>query len=52
MSIKDLLEKRSRIIAAMREITSAPTGQGGDLSEDQAHKFDEMRADLTATERH
>lgn len=51
MTIKDLLEKRARIIAAMREITSAPAGQGGDLSEDQAHKFDEMRADLTATER-
>lgn len=51
MLLKDLLEKRSRIIAAMREITSTPSGQGGDLSEDQARKFDEMRADLTATEK-
>lgn len=51
MSLKDLLEKRARTIAAMREITSAPAGQGGDLTEEQAHKFDELRGDLTATEK-
>lgn len=51
MKLKDLLEKRSQVIAAMRQITDNPQGQGGDLSEDQAHKFDEMRADLTSLEK-
>lgn len=51
MRMKDLIEKRGRIAAAMREITEAPKGQGGDLSEEQATKFDELKTDLAATER-
>lgn len=51
MKLKDLLEKRSQVVAAMRQITDNPQGQGGDLSEDQAHKFDEMRADLASLEK-
>lgn len=51
MKLKDLLEKRFQVVAAMRQIADNPQGQGGDLSEDQAHKFDEMRADLTSLEK-
>jgi len=51
MKLKDLLEKRGQTIAAMRQIADTPTGQGGDLSEEQTHKFDEMRGDLARLEK-
>lgn len=51
MALKDLLERRARTIAAMREITTSPAGSGGDLSEDQAVRFDEMRGDLAKAEK-
>lgn len=49
--LKDLMERRSKIINAMRQLTASPAGNGGDLSEEQAAKFDEMRADLTKVEK-
>lgn len=51
MKLKDLLEKRSQVVAAMRQITDNPQAQGGDLSDDQAHKFDEMRSELTGLDK-
>lgn len=49
--LKDLLERRSNTIAAMRQLTASPAGTGGDLSDEQGAKFDEMRADLTKLEK-
>jgi HK97 family phage major capsid protein len=51
MKMKDLLERRTRIIADMRSITETPTGDGGDLSNEQATKFDTMKADLQTLEK-
>lgn len=51
MKLKDLLEKRARTVAAMREIAEAPKGQGGDLSEEQATKFDELKGELATLDR-
>jgi hypothetical protein len=51
MKMKDLLERRTRIIADMRSITETPTGDGGDLSNEQATKFDTMKAELQTLEK-
>ncbi|MGE0651513.1 MAG: phage major capsid protein [Alphaproteobacteria bacterium] len=51
MASKDLLQKRSKIIADMRSIADQPKGENGDLSEDQATRFDEMRAELLTVEK-
>ena len=50
-TMKDLLEQRSGTVAAMREIDASPKGQGGDLSEAQAEKFDQLKGDLAAVEK-
>jgi HK97 family phage major capsid protein len=51
MRTKDLLERRSRIVADMRSLTETPTGDGGDLSSEQAMKFDNLKSELTALEK-
>ena len=51
MKLKDLLEKRSRIVADMRAITEAPAGDGGDLSAEQSAKFDALKGELAALEK-
>lgn len=48
--IDKLKEKRTRLVAEMRGITGSPNGDGGDLSTEQAAKFDALKADLEATE--
>lgn len=50
MTIRELLEKRSRLVAEMRSINDKPAGQAGDLSDEQAARFAELRADLEKTE--
>lgn len=50
MKLKDLLEKRARIVTDMRAIADAPAGQAGDLSEDQATNFDALKRNLEAIE--
>jgi HK97 family phage major capsid protein len=50
MKLKDLLEKRAKIVADMRAITDKPAGENGDLSTDQVSQFDRHKAELTATE--
>ena len=51
MKMKDLLEARSRTVAGMREITDKPEGDGGDLSDDQAKRFDAFKTDLEQVEK-
>jgi len=51
MTIKDLLEKRASLETEMRSITAAPKGDGGDLSAEQAAKFDSLTAENEAVEK-
>jgi HK97 family phage major capsid protein len=51
MKLKDLLERRGRIVADMRTITEAPAGDGGDLSTEQTAKFDNLKSELSALEK-
>ena len=50
-TMKDLLEQRSLIVAEMRGITKNPNGAGGDLSTEQAQRFDQMKTDLSGIEK-
>jgi HK97 family phage major capsid protein len=49
--ISNLLQKRSGIVDAMRAITSAPAGHGGDLSDEQNKKFDEHKSTLESIDK-
>jgi hypothetical protein len=51
MRIRDLVEKRARIVADMRAITAKPEGDGGDLSPDQEQRFETLKAELESTEK-
>ena len=52
MKTKDLMERRGRLVADMRQLTEAPSGEGGDLSHrTRLTKFDTMKAELTAIEK-
>ncbi|TVM15784.1 phage major capsid protein [Oceanidesulfovibrio indonesiensis] len=51
MNLRDLMEKRGRIAAAMRELTENPQGEGGDLSSEQEQRFDTHKAELSAVEK-
>jgi len=50
MKLKDLQEQRARTVAAMRQLTENPAN-AGDLSEEQATQFDQMRSDLAGIEK-
>jgi HK97 family phage major capsid protein len=49
--MKELLERRSRIVEEMRAITNAPTGTGGDLSAEQSTRFDTLKTELAGLEK-
>ena len=49
--LRELRERRSRLIAEMRALTTSPAGEGGDLSEEQNTKFDGLKAELETVER-
>ena len=51
MNLRQLLEKRSALVADMRGLTSAPAGEGGDLSLEQENRFNTMKADLESLEK-
>jgi HK97 family phage major capsid protein len=51
MRLKDLQERRSRTVQQMREITDNPKGDNGDLTDDQQHKFDELRGQVERLEK-
>ncbi len=46
MTMKDLREQRSRLVADLRKITETPEGSDGDLPGDQAQRFDVLKAEL------
>lgn len=50
-TMRDLLERRARLVGDMRAINDKPAGDGGDLSDDQSRRFDELRADLERTDK-
>lgn len=50
LRVRELQEKRARIVADMRALNDAPAGDGGDLSTEQAAKFKTLRGELEATE--
>jgi HK97 family phage major capsid protein len=50
MRTKDLLEKRTTLVKEMRQIAESPA-ENGDLSNEQATKFDGLKQLLEATER-
>src|SRR5262245_13074278 len=51
MSLRELKEQRSKLIAEMRSITSAPGGTAGDLSTEQAATFDQLKGKLEMVEK-
>ena len=51
MKTKDLLERRNALVGSMRQLTEAPSGEGGDLSNEQAEKFDDMKGEVAALEK-
>lgn len=45
MKVRELRENRAKTVEAMRALSDNPGGDNGDLSADQADKFDQLRAD-------
>ena len=44
-------EAITRLREQMREIADAPKGEGGDLTQDQAEKFDTLKGELAAVDK-
>jgi HK97 family phage major capsid protein len=51
MNYRQLLEKRTQLIADMRSLTNSPAGEGGDLSTEQITKFDQFKTELESIEK-
>src|SRR5215470_6789099 len=51
MTLRDLLEKRASLVTEMRTITTAANGDGGDLSAEQATKFDGLKTQIEGIEK-
>lgn len=51
MRLNDLLERRAVLITEMRALTNKPAGESGDLSAEQATKFDSFKAELEGIEK-
>lgn len=51
MSTRDLLERRASLVTEMRTLTQQASGDGGDLSTEQAEKFNGMKSQLEAVEK-
>lgn len=51
MTLRELMEKRARLVAEMRALNDKPEGEAGDLSEAQHKVFGELRADLERTDK-
>ncbi len=49
--LKDLLEARAKHVADMRALTDAPSGEGGDLSDEQSTRFDALKTELEGVEK-
>ncbi len=50
MTLRELMEKRARLVGKMRHLNDNPAGESGDLSDAQQKEFDELRADLEKTD--
>lgn len=46
MKIKDLKAKRSKLIAELRSMNDAPTGDNGDLSPEQRSRFEAVKTEI------
>lgn len=51
MKLRELREKRARLVAQMRAMNDAPEGEAGDLSEKQSKQFEVLRGELTLVEK-
>jgi HK97 family phage major capsid protein len=51
MQTKDLKERRASVVQEMREITDNPKADNGDLSSEQAEKFEQLRAENESLEK-
>lgn len=51
MNLRDLNEKRALLITEMRSLTEKPAGAAGDLSTEQATRFDALKSELEAVEK-
>lgn len=51
MNLNELMQKRSEYVQAMRALSDNPQGEGGDLSQEQATRFDEIRSNLEGVEK-
>jgi len=51
MTLRELIEKRAKLVGRMRAINDAPAGENGDLSDTQTKEFAELRADFEKTEK-
>jgi HK97 family phage major capsid protein len=50
MTLRELMEKKTRLVTEMRALNDKPEGEAGDLSETQTTKFSELRTGLEKTE--
>jgi HK97 family phage major capsid protein len=51
MSLRELIEKRSRLTASMRQLIAEPKGADGDLSSEQQEQFNRMKGEGETLER-
>jgi HK97 family phage major capsid protein len=51
MTTRELLEQRTNLVSEMRTLTTTPAGSGGDLNDDQAATFDQLKGKLEAVEK-
>ena len=51
MTLRELLEQRSGLVVEMRALIATPGGAAGELSAEQASKFDEMKTRLAGVEK-
>lgn len=51
MTLRELMEKRARLVAEMRQMNDDPEGEAGDLSESQTKKFDVLKGELELVEK-
>ncbi len=51
MTLRELMEKRARIVAEMRQIADKPEGDAGDVSETQGKRFEILKGELELVEK-
>ena len=51
MTLREMLERRSKMVEEMRAITNSPAGEAGDLSAEQSTRFDSLKTELAGIER-